>query len=81
MSGKEQLSLLNLKGKILFSDEVVSVRKLTILLNNLLENFTEKLFISKNNKIEAIILPIEEYEKMQDYYEKFKILRTKNANK
>jgi hypothetical protein len=70
MSGKEQLSLLNLKGKIFFSDEVVSVRKLTILLNNLLKNFTEKLFISKNNKIEAVILPVKEYERLKDVYEK-----------
>jgi hypothetical protein len=75
MSGKEQLSLLNLKGKILFSDEVVSVRKLTVLLNGLLKNFTRKLFISKNDKIEAVILPIEEYEKMQNIYRKFQALK------
>jgi len=71
MSKNENLSLLDLKGKILFSTEVVSMKKLSTLLNGLLENFTEKIFISKNNKIEAVILPIDEYEEMKKVYRKF----------
>ena len=81
MSRNENLSLLDLKGKILFSNEVVSRKKLSTLLNSLLENFTEKLFISKNDKVEAVILPIDEYEEMREIYKKFKSLRNNNANK
>jgi len=80
MSKNENVSLLDLKGKILFSDEVLSMKKLSTLLNSLLENFTEKIFISKNNKVEAVILPIDEYEEMREIYIKFKSLRNKNAN-
>ena len=69
MSKNEKLSLLDLKGKILFSDEMFSREKLSSLLNGLLENFTEKIFISKNDKVEAVILPIEEYESLKEVYE------------
>ena len=69
MSKNENLSLLDLKGKILFSDEMFLREKLSSLLNGLLENFTEKIFISKNDKVEAVILPIEEYESLKEVYE------------
>jgi len=71
MSKNENLSLLDLKGKVLFSDEMYSRKKLLSLLNGLLDNFTEKIFISKNDKVEAVILPIEEYEEMKKVYRKF----------
>jgi len=70
MSKNENLSLLDLKGKVFFSDEISSRKKLLSLLNGLLDNFTEKIFISKNDKVEAVILPIKEYEEMKEVYRK-----------
>jgi PHD/YefM family antitoxin component YafN of YafNO toxin-antitoxin module len=48
-----------------------SRKKLLSLLNGLLDNFTEKIFISKNDKVEAVILPLEEYEDLKELYESF----------
>jgi PHD/YefM family antitoxin component YafN of YafNO toxin-antitoxin module len=48
-----------------------SRKKLLSLLNGLLDNFTEKIFISKNDKVEAVILPLEEYEILKENYEEY----------
>jgi len=57
-------------------DEIVSItdlaRNLSSTINNLVNYSKEKLAISKNNKLEAVIIPIEEYEKMKEAYEYMK---------
>jgi len=54
-------------------DEIISVsdlaRNLSTSLASLLNYSKEKLAISKNNKLEAVIIPIEEYERMKEAYE------------
>lgn len=54
-------------------DEIISVsdlaRNLSSTLASLLDYSKEKLAISKNNKLEAVIIPIEEYERMKEAYE------------
>ena len=54
-------------------DEIISVtdlaRNLSTALNSLVDYSKEKLAISKNNKLEAVIIPIEEYERMKEAYE------------
>ena len=54
-------------------DEIISVsdlaRNLSATLGSLLDYSREKLAISKNNKLEAVIIPIEEYERMKEAYE------------
>jgi len=55
-------------------DEIISVsdlaRNLSATLGSLLDYSKEKLAISKNNKLEAVIIPIEEYERMKEAYER-----------
>ena len=54
-------------------DEIISItdlaRNLSSTINSLVNYSKEKLAISKNNKLEAVIIPIEEYEKMKEAYE------------
>ena len=54
-------------------DEIISVsdlaRNLSTALGGLLDYSKEKLAISKNNKLEAVIIPIDEYEQMKEAYE------------
>jgi PHD/YefM family antitoxin component YafN of YafNO toxin-antitoxin module len=54
-------------------DEIISVsdlaRNLSATLGSLLDYSREKLAISKNNKLEAVIIPIDEYERMKEAYE------------
>ena len=54
-------------------DEIISVsdlaRNLSTALGGLLDYSKEKLAISKNNKLEAVIIPIDEYERMKEAYE------------
>ena len=54
-------------------DEIISVsdlaRNLSTSLSSLLDYTREKLAISRNNKLEAVIIPIEEYERMREAYE------------
>jgi prevent-host-death family protein len=54
-------------------DEIISVsdlaRNLSTSLSTLLYYTREKLAISKNNKLVAVIIPIEEYERMREAYE------------
>ncbi|MEI6705096.1 MAG: hypothetical protein WCL71_16425 [Deltaproteobacteria bacterium] len=51
-------------------NEMVSVseatRHLAGLLNKLRDRLASKYFLTKNNSIEAVLLPIEEYEKLLD---------------
>lgn len=51
-------------------NEMVSVseatRHLSGLLNKLSDRLATKFFLTKNNTIEAVLLPIEEYEKLLD---------------
>lgn len=53
--------------------ELVSVsdatRRLAGLLQNLRNHVASKIFITKNNTIEAVLLPIDEYEKLLDLEE------------
>lgn len=52
-------------------NEMVSVseatRHLAGLLNKLRDRLASKYFLTKNNSIEAVLLPIEEYEKLLDF--------------
>ena len=56
-------------------DEIVSAsdvaRGFSAILNNIINHTNERLAISKNNKLEAVILDIEEYEKLQRVYDMF----------
>ncbi len=54
-------------------DEIVSAsdmaRGFSNILNQIIDKTQDKLAISKNNKLEAVILDIEEYEKLQEAYD------------
>ena len=54
-------------------DEIISItdlaRNLSTSINGLLEYSKEKLAISKNNRLEAVIIPIDEYERLKEAYE------------
>ena len=54
-------------------DEIVSAsdvaRSFSTILNSLIDRSKEKFAISKNNKLEAVILDIEEYERLQNAYD------------
>lgn len=56
-------------------DEIVSAsdvaRGFSAMLNNIINHTNERLAISKNNKLEAVILDIEEYERLQIVYDMF----------
>lgn len=56
-------------------DEIVSAsdvaRSFSHILNNIINRTNDKLAISKNNKLEAVILDIEEYERLQTVYDMF----------
>ncbi|MDD2651477.1 MAG: prevent-host-death protein [Sulfurimonas sp.] len=56
-------------------DEIVSAsdvaRGFSTILNNIINHTNERLAISKNNKLEAVILDIQEYEKLQTVYDLF----------
>ncbi len=54
-------------------DEIVSAsdmaRGFSNILNQIINKTQDKLAISKNNKLQAVILDIEEYEKLQEAYD------------
>ncbi len=54
-------------------DEIISAsdmaRGFSGVLNDIISHTKERFVISKNNKLEAVILPIEEYERMQEALE------------
>lgn len=54
-------------------DEIVSAsdmsRSFSHILNSIIDKSKEKLAISKNNKLKAVILDIEEYERLQTAYD------------
>ena len=54
-------------------DEIISVsdiaRSFSNVLGNIIDHTKEKIAISKNNKLEAVILNIEEYEKLKEAYD------------
>lgn len=54
-------------------DEIISAseiaRGFSTVLKDLMNHTKERLAISKNNKLEAIVLPIEEYERLQEAYD------------
>ncbi len=54
-------------------DEIVSAsdvaRGFSTILNSLIDRSKEKFAISKNNKLEAVILDIQVYEKLQNAYD------------
>ncbi len=61
-------------------DEIISAsemaRGFSAVLNDLMSSTKDRFVISKNNKLEAVVLPIEEYERMQealDYMEHMEI--------
>ena len=61
-------------------DEIISAsdmaRGFSGVLNDLISYTKDRFVISKNNKLEAVVLPIEEYERMQealDYMEHMEI--------
>ena len=54
-------------------DEIISVtdlaRNISSTLNSIVKQTKEKIAISKNNKLEAVIIDIEEYERLKEAYE------------
>ena len=54
-------------------DEIISAtdlaRNVSSTLNNVIKHTQDKIAISKNNKLEAVIIDIEEYERLKDAYE------------
>ena len=67
-------------------DEIISAsemaRGFSSVLNDLINDVKDRFVISKNNKLEAVILPIEEYERMQealDYMEHMEIYNVVKA--
>ena len=54
-------------------DEIISAtdlaRNVSSTLNSIVQNVKEKVAISKNNKLEAVIIDIEEYERLKNAYE------------
>ncbi len=54
-------------------DEIISVtdlaRNISSTLNSIVKQTKEKIAISKNNKLEAVIIDIEEYERLREAYE------------
>jgi len=63
-------------------DEIISAsevaRGFSSVLNELINYTKDRFVISKNNKLEAVVLPIEEYERMQealDYLEHMEIYK------
>jgi prevent-host-death family protein len=69
-------------------DEIISAsemaRGFSAMLKELTEHTKERLAISRNNKLEAVVLSIEEYERLQEAYdllEQMDIHRTIEARK
>jgi len=72
-------------------DEIVSVsdiaRSFSSVLKDLMNHSRDRLAVSKNNKLEAIVLPIDEYERLQEAYdllehmEIYKTLQERKASK
>ena len=60
-------------------DGIISVsdlaRNLSTALGGVLDYSKEKLAISKNNKLEAVIIPIDEYERMKEAYEEMENMK------
>ena len=54
-------------------DEIISAsemaRGFATVLNDLKNEVKERFAISKNNKIEAVVLPVEEYERMKEAFD------------
>ena len=54
-------------------DEIISAtdlaRNVSSTLNAIVKNTKEKIAISKNNRLEAVIIDIEEYERLKEAYE------------
>jgi prevent-host-death family protein len=54
-------------------DEIISAtdlaRNVSATLNSIVKHTKEKVAISKNNKLEAVIIDIEEYERLKEAYE------------
>jgi prevent-host-death family protein len=54
-------------------DEIISTtnlaRNVSATLSSIVNNVKEKVAISKNNKLEAVIIDIEEYERLKEAYE------------
>lgn len=54
-------------------DEIISVsdiaRSFSNVLGNIIDNTKEKIAISKNNKLEAVLVNIDEYEKLKEAYD------------
>lgn len=54
-------------------DEIISAsdmaRGFSGVLKDIIDHTKERIAISKNNKLEAVVLPIEEYERLQEAYE------------
>jgi len=55
-------------------DEIISAtdlaRNVSGTLSSITKNLKEKIAISKNNKLEAVIIDIEEYERLKESYER-----------
>ncbi len=61
-------------------DEIISAtelaRNLSATLNSIVKNSKEKVAIAKNNKLEAVIINIEEYERLKEAYELLEHIKT-----
>ena len=55
------------RNEIISASEIA--RGFSTVLKDLMNHTKERLAISKNNKLEAIVLPIDEYERLQEAYD------------
>ena len=66
-------------------DEIISAtnlaRNISATLNSIVKKSKEKIAISKNNKLEAVIIGIDEYEKLKNAYELMEHIEIANTIK
>jgi len=66
-------------------DEIISAsemaRSFSSVLNELINHTKDRFAISKNNKLEAVVLPIQEYERMQEALDFMEHIEIYNAVK
>jgi len=55
------------RNEIISASEIA--RGFSTVLKDLMNHTKERFAISKNNKLEAVVLPIEEYERLQEAYD------------
>jgi len=65
------------RNELMSSSEIV--RNFSSVLNSIKNKETNRIVVMRKNKLEAVILPIDEYERIQeimDYFDRFQLFRT-----